>query len=54
MLNLRGFSAWIESNGAPLPEHLVAVDERTSRVSCWIPGVEGQVRHLMLSPTLCL
>jgi len=43
MLTLHGFSACIESNGAPLPEYLVSVDEKASRVSCWIPGVEGQV-----------
>ena len=43
MPSLRGFSARIESNGCPLPEYLVSVDEKTSRVSCWVPGIEGQV-----------
>lgn len=43
MLSHHGFSACIESNGAPLPEYLISVDEKASRVSCWIPGVEGQV-----------
>jgi len=42
MLKHRGFSAWIESNGKTLPEYLVAVDESANRVSCWIPGTEGQ------------
>jgi hypothetical protein len=54
MLTLHGFSACIESNGTPLPEYLVSVDEKASRVSCWIPGVEGQVClfflfHLLLT-----
>jgi hypothetical protein len=43
MLKHRGFSAWIESDGEALPEYLVAVDETANRVSCWIPGTEGQV-----------
>jgi len=43
MLKHRGFSAWITSNGAVLPEYLVAVSEEDHRVSCWIPGQEGQV-----------
>ncbi|PPQ64683.1 hypothetical protein CVT26_002773 [Gymnopilus dilepis] len=43
MLKHRGFSAWIMSNGQQLPEHLVAVDEEAHRVSCWIPGKEGQI-----------
>ena len=33
MLTHRGFSAWMVSNGV-LAEHLVAVDERSHRVSC--------------------
>jgi hypothetical protein len=43
MLRHRGFSAWIESNGNAIPEYLVALDETANRVSCWIPGTEGQV-----------
>ena len=43
MLKHRGFSAWIESNGNVIPEYLVALDENANRVSCWIPGTEGQV-----------
>ncbi|PFH54215.1 hypothetical protein AMATHDRAFT_135865 [Amanita thiersii Skay4041] len=42
MLNHYGFSAWIEVDGKELPEYLVAVDNETNRVSCWIPGEEGQ------------
>ncbi|KIM48895.1 hypothetical protein M413DRAFT_89409 [Hebeloma cylindrosporum] len=42
MLKHRGFSAWIESNGNAVPEYLVALDETANRVSCWIPGIEGQ------------
>ncbi|KAF9526999.1 hypothetical protein CPB83DRAFT_908010 [Crepidotus variabilis] len=42
MLTLRGFSACIETNGTPLPEYLVSVDEKSSKVSCWIPGIESQ------------
>ncbi|KAF8911987.1 hypothetical protein CPB84DRAFT_1722392 [Gymnopilus junonius] len=42
MLKHRGFSAWVMSNGKALPEYLVAVDEEAHRVSCWIPGKEGQ------------
>ncbi|KDR73497.1 hypothetical protein GALMADRAFT_251206 [Galerina marginata CBS 339.88] len=42
MLKHRGFSAWIMSNGQTLPEYLVAVDETAHRVSCWIPGKEGE------------
>lgn len=41
MLTHRGFSAWVVSNGEILPEYLVAVDEQSHRVSCWIPGTEG-------------
>jgi len=41
MLTHRGFSAWVVSNGQALPEYLVAVDEQSHRVSCWIPGAEG-------------
>ena len=44
MLTHRGFSAWVVSNGKVLPEYLVAVDEQSHRVSCWIPGTEGHVR----------
>ena len=44
MLTHRGFSAWVVSNGQVLPEYLVAVDEQSHRVSCWIPGAEGHVR----------
>jgi len=42
MLTHLGFSAWIVSDGKPLPEYLVAVDEKAHRVSCWIPSEEGQ------------
>ncbi|TFK30088.1 hypothetical protein FA15DRAFT_630990 [Coprinopsis marcescibilis] len=42
MLDHRGFSAWITVDEQPLPEYLVAVDAETHRVSCWIPGEEGQ------------
>ncbi|EAU88761.2 hypothetical protein CC1G_01134 [Coprinopsis cinerea okayama7 len=42
MLTHRGFSAWITVDDEPLPEYLVAVDESSHRVSCWIPGEEGQ------------
>jgi len=41
MLTHSGFSAWVVSNGKVLPEYLVAVDEQSHRVSCWIPGTEG-------------
>ncbi|KAF8798159.1 hypothetical protein BYT27DRAFT_7203868 [Phlegmacium glaucopus] len=41
MVTHRGFTAWISSNGEPLPEYLIAVDERSHCVSCWIPGTEG-------------
>jgi type VI protein secretion system component VasK len=44
MLTYRGFSAWIMVDGKPLPEYLVAVDNKTHRISCWIPSEEGQVR----------
>ncbi|KAM6500394.1 hypothetical protein JOM56_003408 [Amanita muscaria] len=42
MLTHRGFSAWIVVDGKEVPEHLVAVDIDANRVSCWIPGEEGQ------------
>jgi len=42
MLTHRGFSAWIVVDGTQVPEYLVAVDNDTNRVSCWIPGEEGQ------------
>ncbi|KAI6109523.1 hypothetical protein F5141DRAFT_1115139 [Pisolithus sp. B1] len=42
MLTHRDFSAWIVSNNQPLPEYLVAVDEKGSRVSCWIPSEAGK------------
>ncbi|KAF9469197.1 hypothetical protein BDZ94DRAFT_1181804 [Collybia nuda] len=42
MLTHRGFSAWIMVDGKPLPEYLVAVDNNSHRVSCWIPSEEGQ------------
>lgn len=42
MLMHREFSAWIVSNNQPLPEYLVAVDEKGSRVSCWIPSEAGK------------
>ena len=49
MLTHRGFSAWVMSNGKVLAEHLVAVDERSHRVSCWIPGTEGHVRSSLIT-----
>ncbi|KAF8892457.1 hypothetical protein BD779DRAFT_1468188 [Infundibulicybe gibba] len=42
MISKLGFSAWITVDGATLPEYLVAEDEDAHRVSCWIPGEEGQ------------
>ncbi|KAJ7724457.1 hypothetical protein DFH07DRAFT_1067029 [Mycena maculata] len=42
MLTHRGFSAWIVVEGKPVPEYLVAEDNKASRVSCWIPSEEGQ------------
>ncbi|KAI6028677.1 hypothetical protein F5J12DRAFT_390315 [Pisolithus orientalis] len=42
MLTHREFSAWIVSNNQPLPEYLVAVDEKAGRVSCWIPSEAGK------------
>ncbi|PPQ63096.1 hypothetical protein CVT24_005951 [Panaeolus cyanescens] len=42
MLTHRGFSAWIVSEGCTIPEYLVAVDEATHRVSCWIPATVGE------------
>ncbi|KAF9052904.1 hypothetical protein BJ165DRAFT_1443819 [Panaeolus papilionaceus] len=42
MLTHRGFSAWIVSEGCTVPEYLVAVDEPTHRVSCWIPATVGE------------
>ncbi|RDB21144.1 hypothetical protein Hypma_011733 [Hypsizygus marmoreus] len=42
MLNHRGFSAWIEVDGQAVPEYLVALDEASNRVSCWIPSEEGK------------
>jgi hypothetical protein len=41
MLTHRGFSAWIMSDNRPLPEYLVAVDDKTHRVQCWIPSNPG-------------
>jgi hypothetical protein len=49
MLSHRGFSAWITVDGTPLPEYLVAVDELTHRVSCWIPGEQGKVSTAVIS-----
>lgn len=46
MLTHRGFSAWIVVEEKVLPEYLVAVDRDANRVSCWIPGEEGQVSHI--------
>ncbi|KAF7969276.1 hypothetical protein HWV62_27803 [Athelia sp. TMB] len=37
-----GFSAWIVSGGRVLPEYLVAVDPKTNKVQCWIPGEAGE------------
>lgn len=48
MLTHRGFSAWIMVDGKPLPEYLVAVDNKSHRVSCWIPSEEGQVSSASL------
>ncbi|KAK7020449.1 hypothetical protein R3P38DRAFT_2969533 [Favolaschia claudopus] len=42
MLTFRGFSAWIVVDGKPVPQYLVAEDPQASRISCWIPGDEGQ------------
>lgn len=44
MLTHGAFAAWIVSNNQPLPEYLVAVDHKASRVSCWIPSEAGKVR----------
>jgi len=44
MLTHRGFSAWIEVNGKRLPEFLAGLDTTKNVASCWIPGIEGQVR----------
>ncbi len=46
MLTHREFSAWIVVEGKELPEYLVAVDSDANRVSCWIPGEEGQVSSI--------
>ncbi|KAF7338133.1 hypothetical protein MVEN_02038100 [Mycena venus] len=42
MLTHRGFSAWIVVDGKPLPQYLVAEDSKASKISCWVPGEEGQ------------
>ncbi|KAF8623539.1 hypothetical protein AX15_006315 [Amanita polypyramis BW_CC] len=42
MLMHREFSAWIVVDGKELPEYLVALDIEANRISCWIPGEEGQ------------
>ena len=47
MLTHRGFSAWIVVEGKELPEYLAAVDSDANRVSCWIPGDEGQVSLIL-------
>jgi hypothetical protein len=51
MLTHRGFSAWVVSNGKVLPEHLVAVDEQSHRVLCWISGTEGHVHSSFIQMT---
>lgn len=53
MLSLLGFSACIETNGTPLPEYLVSVDDKSSKVSCWIPGIEGQVGGMLPQTCSC-
>ncbi|KAG6376501.1 hypothetical protein JVT61DRAFT_2494 [Boletus reticuloceps] len=42
MITHREFSAWIVSEGRPLPEYLIAVDRNARKVSCWIPGQAGK------------
>ncbi|EGN93273.1 hypothetical protein SERLA73DRAFT_64224 [Serpula lacrymans var. lacrymans S7.3] len=42
MLTHRGYSAWIVSEGTSIEEHLVAVDSKAHRVSCWIPCEPGK------------
>jgi hypothetical protein len=54
MLTHRGFSAWIVVDGKELPEYLVAVDGDPNRVSCWIPGEEGQVSQVKSHSCLSL
>ncbi|KAF5330474.1 hypothetical protein D9619_005912 [Psilocybe cf. subviscida] len=41
MLTHRGFSAWIHSEGAPVPEYLVSMPDAKNCVNCWIPGKPG-------------
>jgi hypothetical protein len=48
MLTHRGFSAWIVSEGIPIPEYLVAVDTKLHQISCWIPSEEGKVYQIRL------
>ncbi|TFK54792.1 hypothetical protein OE88DRAFT_1723304 [Heliocybe sulcata] len=42
MVAHRGFSAWITCEGRVLPEFEVAVDNKTHRVTSWIPSFEGK------------
>ena len=43
MITHRNFPAWIVSGGNLLPKYLVAADESTNEVSCWIPSNGGKV-----------
>lgn len=45
MLTHREFSAWIVSDGRPIPEYLHTIDKNASKVSCWIPSEAGKVRY---------
>ncbi|KAJ3732302.1 hypothetical protein DFJ43DRAFT_1074718 [Lentinula guzmanii] len=42
MLTHRGFSAWIEVDGQPVPEYLAAVNAKLNQISCWIPSEESK------------
>jgi len=42
MLNHRGFSAWLVSDGQEMHENLVAVDDKNHRVSCWVASEPGR------------
>jgi hypothetical protein len=49
MLELQGFSAWIDIDGVNLLQHDVKISDDRNSVSCWIVSEVGKVRLISFS-----
>lgn len=54
MLDHRGFSAYITTNGLELVEFEPRINQQTHTVTCWIAGPVGQVRRTVVAEMVIL